>query len=122
MFILFTLKNSSSLLIFLPLGILAPTDTPEILLPFSFKGMELLTPHYLMCVCVAEGLGLELMNKNNFMNCFLSHSVRLCSHFCHKNTLSAALKQVNYLCERFQLKLCTELFFFLISVSGFNSE
>lgn len=88
MLLLFSLKSSSSLLIFLPLGILAPTNTPEILLPFSFKGVELLTLYHLVCICVAEGLGLEIISKNNFMESFLSHSVRLCAHFCHKNTLS----------------------------------
>lgn len=75
-------------MIFLPLGILTPTDAPEILLHFSFKGVELLTPYHLVCIFVAEGLGLEIISKNNFMKSFLSHSVRLCAHFCHKNTLS----------------------------------
>lgn len=56
MLILFNLKSSSSLLKFLSLGTLAPTDTPEILVPFSFKGAELNTLRHLVYIYVAEDL------------------------------------------------------------------
>lgn len=56
MLILFNPKSSSPLLIVLSWGTLTPTDTPGVLVPFSFKGAELITLHHLVCICVAEDL------------------------------------------------------------------
>lgn len=56
MLILFNVKSSSSLLVFLSLGTLTPIETPESLAPFSFKAARLITLHHLVCICVAEDL------------------------------------------------------------------
>jgi len=68
--ILFSLKSSSSLLIVMSLGTLTSTDTPEIIVPFPFKGAELITLHHLVCICVAEDLDQKSLIKTFLRTAF----------------------------------------------------